>query len=128
MHIDKAKLNCQNCHKGNQHDLDVNSGFIEVSSDVSFDQFGGSCKNSCHAKSVSWNCTACHSYPQKTGQHGLHSSFNCNLCHKDHKHTYKAAISPKDFGNAKVTFTISGTYDKAKKTCNGIGCHGNEQW
>ena len=128
VHIDQAKLNCQNCHKGNQHDLDISSGFIDVSSDVSFDQFGGSCKNSCHAKSVSWNCTACHNYPQKTGEHGLHSSYNCNSCHKDHKHTYKAAISPKDFGNAKVTFTISGTYDKAKKTCNGIGCHGSEQW
>jgi hypothetical protein len=127
VHIEQGKLDCQNCHEGNKHDLDVNSGSIEVG-DIGFDKFSGSCNSTCHSNPVSWGCESCHGYPPKTGHHETHKLFSCDMCHKDHDHSYKAAVSPNDLSDVKVSFTIAGSWDKPNKTCNSIVCHANRQW
>lgn len=126
----RSDFNCTQCHKGNQHDLDVNSGVIEIGG-VDYEQFTGGCKTDCHSKEESWDCTSCHGYPPETGQHKIHtdlSQFGCRICHKDHKHTYKAATAPKDSQDVTVSFTIKGDWKKTTKTCENIGCHENEKW
>ena len=126
-----ADLNCTQCHEENQHDLDVNSGLIEVGSIVSaldYDKDTGGCTSSCHTKKELWNCTSCHGYPPDTDQHDVHDMFNCNLCHNEHEHTYKAATAPEDFGDVAIDFTISGNWNKAPRTCSSIGCHDDRKW
>lgn len=63
-HIE-SDLNCTQCHEGNQHDLDVNSGFIETGG-IDYDGITGGCTSNCHAKEA-WGCTACHEYPPDAG-------------------------------------------------------------
>jgi hypothetical protein len=125
----KLNLNCNDCHKGNQHDLDTSSGFIEVGN-IIYDQFTGDCTSTCHQKKQ-WTCISCHGYPPDTGQHIVHtklSQFNCRICHKNHEHTFEAATNPNDFRNVKVAFTILGDWDKSTNSCKNIGCHENKKW
>jgi len=125
-----SRLNCTQCHKGNQHDLDVSRGVIEIG-DVDYEAFTGGCKSSCHGTRQFWDCTSCHGYPPETGQHKVHtnlSQFGCQICHKEHKHAIKSAIAPKDLRDVTVSFTIKGDWDKNTKTCENIGCHDNKQW
>ena len=129
VHIE-SRLNCTQCHKGNQHDLDKNSGVIEIG-DIDYEQFTGGCKSSCHTKEESWNCTSCHGYPPDTGQHKIHtnlSQFGCHICHKEHEHTYKAAIAPSELRDVTVSFTIKGDWKETTKTCENVGCHENKKW
>jgi hypothetical protein len=130
IHI-QAGLNCTLCHEGNQHDLDVNSGFIDIggtASNLVYEESTGSCTSSCHAKKELWDCTSCHGYPPDAGQHEAHDQFACTICHVEHRHTYKSATSPLDFGDVKVGFAIGGNWDKVTGTCNSIGCHEDRNW
>ena len=125
-HIESG-LNCTQCHEGNQHDLDVNSGFIEVGG-IDYDGTKGGCTSECHAKQEVWDCASCHQYPPDAGQHEAHASFDCNMCHQGNTHTYKAATAPNDFKNVEVDFAIAGDWNKATSTCNNVGCHDDRQW
>lgn len=125
----KSTLNCSDCHKDDQHDLDTSSGIIEVGN-IIYDQFTGDCTSTCHQKKQ-WTCISCHGYPPDTGQHTVHSKlsqFNCRICHKNHEHTFQAAMNPNDQRNAKVSFTILGDWDKSTNSCKNIGCHVDKKW
>ena len=120
----RLNLNCNNCHKNNQHDLDISSGTIEIGN-IIYDQFNGYCTSACHKKKQ-WNCIACHGYPPDTGQHTVHtnlSQFECRICHENHEHTFRAATNPNDQRNVRVSFTILGDWDKLTNSCKNIGCH-----
>jgi hypothetical protein len=124
-----SNLNCDDCHKHNQHDLDILSGIIEVGN-IIYDQFTGNCTSACHKKKQ-WDCISCHGYPPDTGQHMVHtklSQFDCRICHKNHEHTFTAATNPNDMRNVKVSFTIIGDWDKSTNSCKNIGCHVDKKW
>ncbi|MFQ6042504.1 MAG: hypothetical protein ACE5PV_16745 [Candidatus Poribacteria bacterium] len=126
----QTNLNCDDCHKGHRHDLDISSGFIEVGDNIIYDQFTGDCASTCHEKKR-WDCTSCHGYPPDTGHHTVHtklSQFGCRICHENHEHTFKAATNPNDRRNVKVSFTILGDWDKSTNSCKNIGCHENKKW
>ncbi len=126
-----AGLNCTQCHEENQHDLDVNSGLIEVggtASALEYEKETGGCTSSCHTRKELWDCTSCHGYPPDADQHKSHELFGCNFCHKEHEHTYKAATAPEDFGDVTVDFTIGGDWSKALRTCSSVICHADRQW
>jgi hypothetical protein len=175
-HFEKhPEATCRDCHKGNKHDDDKNSGFIEIGG-VEYNDITGYCETDCHEilksnerlrlitrtngqpsltvkfdKPLIWDCTSCHGYPPKSGNHdpNIHKE-GCEQCHNDHRHSYKAATRPWDFSNTTVTFAKGGRYkidpdDKialsfhrnsllAMKTnggtCSGLsgGCHERRIW
>ena len=135
VHLNQPNLTCRDCHAGNQHDNDKNSGSIEIGG-IKYNTITGDCTSTCHEnKALKWGCNSCHEYPPKDGNNdGTVHNFSCDQCHSDHSHSYVAAIRPLDFRDAKASFARGGTYHDSTNdgtpngTCSGVGCHEERVW
>ncbi|MDQ1317143.1 MAG: hypothetical protein QG588_794, partial [Candidatus Poribacteria bacterium] len=128
LHVQQKKLKCEDCHFGTEHDIYSHSKPIELGGNkVKYDYTTGNCTSTCH-KEEKWGCLSCHAYPPNSGSHPAHSGKNCETCHKDHKHSYKAALAPKDFADTVVNIADGGAFNKSNKLCNGVPCHESRTW
>lgn len=150
LHVKEHKNKCEDCHKNAPHDLDNKSGHIEVGG-VEYNAITGDCVSSCHEKTLppvakpgeplKWACDICHGYPPQSGNHVFHSKveyadiadapktkISCEECHSEHQHSYKAAITPKEFTDILVKFARGGAFDVKTGLCRNIACHEQLVW
>jgi len=125
VHVEQQSLKCQDCHSDNQHDLDNESGFIDLGG-ISYDAVTGDCTSTCHTERK-WSCTDCHSFPPDTGNHTAHNG-DCSKCHEGHDHSYKAATQPEDFTDTQVSMADGGEFNSSSDTCSGLDCHESRIW
>ncbi|MBM3214732.1 hypothetical protein FJZ36_07450 [Candidatus Poribacteria bacterium] len=140
-HVDKPNVMCVSCHGTISHDRPVTAppGYYDpdgVVTIAAFDEMTGDCQSNCHLNNDGsqemrrWDCRSCHGTPPTTGAHADHDAFNmgCRTCHAGHVHNSSAVIHPLQFSRAAVELSLSGTYDRASRSCSDVGCHRNDLW
>ena len=52
----------------------------------------------------------------------------CVQCHADHQHSYRAAVTPRDFSSIQVSFSQGGNFNPKDGLCSNIICHEPRKW
>ncbi|MFC1712825.1 hypothetical protein ACFL6S_04100 [Candidatus Poribacteria bacterium] len=125
VHVDQQGLVCQDCHSDNQHDLNNNSGFIELGG-IEYNSVTGDCASTCHTERK-WDCMGCHDFPPDSGNHLDHNG-DCGKCHDGHDHSYKAALQPTDLSDTQVSIADGGQFSTSSGLCSGLPCHESRTW